>query len=62
MVSPLLVNHPTPSVNMELRTSFFKVCVHAQLCLALCDHMDYSPPGSSVNGIFQARILDWVAI
>ena len=27
-----------------------------------CDPMDYSPPGSSVQGILQARILDWVAI
>ena len=29
--------------------------------LTLCDPMDYSPPGSSVHGISQARILDWVA-
>ena len=28
----------------------------------LCDPMDYSPPGSSVRGILQARILEWVAI
>ena len=27
-----------------------------------CDPMDYSPPGSSVHGIFQPRILEWVAI
>ena len=27
-----------------------------------CDPMDYSPPGSSIHGIFQARILEWVAI
>ena len=33
-----------------------------QLCLTLCDPMDCSPPGSSVHGIFQARILEWVAI
>ena len=33
-----------------------------QLCLTLCDPMDYSPPGSSVHGILQARILEWVAI
>ena len=31
-----------------------------QLCLTLCDPMDL--PGSSVHGIFQARILEWVAI
>ena len=29
---------------------------------ALCDPMDWSPPGSSVRGIFQARIVEWVAI
>ena len=33
-------------------------CMQAQLCLILCDPMDYSLPGSSL----QARILEWVAI
>ena len=33
-----------------------------QLCLTLCDPMDCSPPGSSVHGILQARILEWVAM
>ena len=33
-----------------------------QSCLTLCDPIDGSPPGSSVPGILQARILDWVAI
>ena len=33
-----------------------------QSCLTLCDPVDYNPPGSSVHGIFQARILEWVAI
>ena len=33
-----------------------------QLCLTLCDPVDCSPPGSSVHGILQARILKWVAI
>ena len=36
--------------------------VVAQSCLTLCDPMDCSPPGSSVHGILQARILEWVAI
>ena len=31
-----------------------------KLCLTLCDTMDCSPPGSSVHGILQARILEWV--
>ena len=34
----------------------------AQSCLTLCDPMDCRPPGSSVRGILQARILEWVAI
>ena len=33
-----------------------------QLCLTLSDPMDYSLPGSSVHGIFQARVLEWGAI
>ena len=38
------------------------VCSVTQLCIALCDFMDCSLPGSSVHGIFQARILEQVAI
>ena len=34
----------------------------AQLCLTLHDPMDCSLPGSSIHGIFQARVLEWVAI
>ena len=38
------------------------VCVlAAQVCLTLCGTIDCSPPGSSVHGILQARILEWVA-
>ena len=33
-----------------------------QLCLTLCDPMDFSLPGFSVHGILQARTLEWVAI
>ena len=33
-----------------------------QLCLTLCNPMDYSLPGSSVQEILQARILEWVAV
>ena len=33
-----------------------------QSCLTLCDFMDRSPPGFSVHGILQVRILEWVAI
>ena len=34
----------------------------AQLCLTLHNPMDCSPPGSSVHGIFQAKVLEWGAI
>ena len=37
------------------------VVILVQSCPTLCDPMDCSPPGSSVHGIFQARILEWVA-
>ena len=33
-----------------------------QSCPTLCDPVDCSPPGSSVHGIFQARVLEWVAM
>ena len=38
------------------------VCLVAQSCPTLSNPIDCNPPGSSVHGIFQARILDWVAI
>ena len=38
------------------------VCICIQPYLTLCNHMDYNTPGSSVHGIFQARILEWGAI
>ena len=41
------------------------MCVHVkslQLCPTLWNPMEYSPPGSSVHGILQARILEWVAM
>ena len=40
-------------------------CVHAKslhLCPTLCNPMDHSPPGSSVQGILQARLPEWVAV
>ena len=38
------------------------VCLAPQLCPTLCDPIKGSLPGSSVHGIFQARMLEWVAI
>ena len=43
-------------------TSVHKVTVKLLSRVRLCDPMDCSPPGSSVPGILQARILEWVAI
>ena len=43
-------------------TQMLPVCTCARFCPTLCSSMDRSLPGSSVNGIFQARILEWVAI
>ena len=45
-----------------IRRSFHVLCLITQSCLTLGDPMECSPPGSSVHGILQARILQWVAI
>ena len=52
--------------------TIYYFCIHTlQACVlsrfsrvksTLCDPMDFSPPGSPVHGIFQARILEWVAM
>ena len=43
--------------------SWICVCAKSlQSCPTLCDPMDHSPPGSSVHGILQPRILEWVAV
>ena len=49
-----LSHPPPPSITASVLV--------AQSCLTLCAHMDCSPPGSSVHGILQARILEWVAM
>ena len=49
--------------NLKLERERERVIVFiAQLCLTLCDPVDYNPPGSSVHGILQARVLECVAI
>ena len=68
----LILNVPlkeSPASSADLLVFFspfpFSVCMHAKSfhsCPALCNPMDYSPPGSSVHGILQARILEWAAI
>ena len=67
-------DRPCPSAHFHLSHVREKQCVCsyynylmcmyiiAQSCLTLCDPTDCSPPGSSVQGILQARILEWVAM
>ena len=45
-----------------LRGACLCLCLVAQSCTTLYDLLDCSPPGSYIHGIFQARILEWVAI
>ena len=54
----------TRAILLTQRTGNYELSLSgdAQSHLTLCDPMDCSPPGSSVHGIFQARILQWVAI
>ena len=51
-----IFSHPFPFVN------YFLCAKLLQSCPNLCDPMDCSPSGSSVHGILQARILEWVVI
>ena len=59
----------SPGKNTGVGCHFLLQCIKvksesevAQLCPTLCDPMDCSPPGSSIHGIFQARVLEWGAI
>ena len=50
---------------LNIRGRDVDLILHAkllQLCQTLCEPMDCSPPGSSVHGTLQARILEWVAM
>ena len=68
---PTRLPHPwdSPGKNTRVGCHFLLQCMKVksesevvQLCPTLCDPVDCSPPGSSVHGILQARILEWVAI
>ena len=65
---PIIKSYRKIQTNI-LANSIYLVCVCVFLCvlvaqsfLTLRDLMDYSPPGSTVHGILQSRILEWVAI
>ena len=51
-----------PAIPILGRNMENKVKVKSLSCVQLCDPMDCSPPGSSIHGIFQASVLEWVAI
>ena len=68
---PTRLPHPwdSPGKNTGVGCHFLLQCMKvksesevAQSCPALCDPMDCSPPGSSVHGILQARVLEWGVI
>ena len=68
---PTRLHHPwdSPGKNTGVGCHFLLQCMKvkseselAQSCPTLCDPMDCSLPGSSVHGIFQARVLEWGAI
>ena len=50
----------TEEIDTDCKQTMKVLLAHS--CLPLCNPMDCSPPGSSVHGIFQARILEWAAI
>ena len=50
-----------PNILKYLKSQIVKKSELAQSCPTLCDPMDCSSPGSSVHGMLQARILEWVA-
>ena len=68
---PIRLHHPwdSPSKNTGVGCNFLLQCMKvksesevAQSCLTLREPVDCSLPGSSVHGILQARVLEWVAI
>ena len=64
-LKPYTINfYKVKQENVELNIQFSSVqfSSFSQSCLTLCNPKDCSLPGSSVHGISQARILDWVAI
>ena len=57
----VMFTYVTQLLWMSVFSSLKGISEVAQSCLTLCDPMDYSLPGSSIHGIFQARVLEWVA-
>ena len=63
LATPWTAAHQAPpSMGFSRQEYWSGVPLVAQLCPTLCNPMDCRPPGSSVHGILQARILEWLAI
>ena len=70
IISGLVLPSPLERISKRAENFFFflPIYVHAaaakslQSCPTLCNPIDGSPPGSSLHGIFQARVLEWGAI
>ena len=60
--SPALQADALPTEPLEKPDYIYAAAKSLQSCPTLCDPIDGSPPGSSVPGILQARILEWVAM
>ena len=61
---PLILGHPSVNISLQIESSvpFSPRMLSRFSRVWLCDPMDCSPPGFSVHGILQSRILEWVAI
>ena len=64
-----LIPHPSRKTSLYMTVQRnkhpfapYSVCVLTQSCPTLCNLTDCRPPGSSVHGLLQARILEWVAM
>ena len=60
----LFIQHANPFLILEKSSNntIIVLCLVAQSCLTLCNPTDCSPTGSSIHGILQATILEWVAM
>ena len=59
----MLLNNEVKNKSEQVTFCSAWVCVKSlQLCLTLCNRTDCNPPDSSVQGVLQARIMEWVAM
>ena len=61
-LSPKKKKKTIENLDQIISVQVMPLCSVAKSCLTVCDLMDCSPPGSSVRGIFQARVQEQVAI